>query len=74
MLEPLVGWQGLFLGVAGLGGATLMLLLPYRPLLERVMNLGGNRMGMRILRLAQFLATPRFPHLQAILCRVHNSL
>jgi predicted MFS family arabinose efflux permease len=33
MLEPLVGWQGLFLGVAGLGGATLMLLLPYRPLL-----------------------------------------
>lgn len=33
MLEPLVGWQGLFLGVAGLGAATLIVLLPYRPLL-----------------------------------------
>src|SRR5215210_8730011 len=30
--------------------------------LERVMNLGENRIGMRILRLAQYPADPRFPH------------
>jgi hypothetical protein len=30
--------------------------------LERVMNLGENRIGMRILRLARSPAVPRFPH------------
>ena len=33
-----------------------------RILLERVMNLGENRIGMRILRLACSPAVPRFPH------------
>ena len=30
--------------------------------LERVMNLGENRIGMRILRLARSPAVARFPH------------
>jgi hypothetical protein len=30
--------------------------------LERVMNLGENRIGKRILRLARSPAVPRFPH------------
>ncbi len=34
MLEPFVTWRGLFLGVAGLGVAVLLLLLPYRALLR----------------------------------------
>ena len=34
MLEPFVTWQGLFLGVAGLGAVVLVLLLPYRSLLK----------------------------------------
>ncbi len=34
MLKPLVTWRGLFLGVAGLGVAVLLLLLPYRSLLH----------------------------------------
>ena len=42
--------------------------------LERVMNLGENRIGKRILRLARSPAVPRFPHSQAIPDRVHNSL
>jgi hypothetical protein len=42
--------------------------------LERVMNLGENRMGTRILRLTRSPAIPRFPHSQAIPDRVHNSL
>jgi hypothetical protein len=42
--------------------------------LERVMNLGENRIGMRIHRLAWCPAVPRFPHSQAIPDRVHNSL
>ena len=33
VLEPLLGWQGLFLGVGGLGAALFGLLLPYRHLL-----------------------------------------
>ncbi len=31
-------------------------------ILERVMNLGENRIGMRILWLAHSPAVPRFPH------------
>jgi uncharacterized protein (DUF305 family) len=42
--------------------------------LERVMNLGENRIGMRIRRLAWSPAVPRFPHSQAIPDRVHNTL
>jgi hypothetical protein len=38
------------------------------------MNLGENRIGMRIRRLAWSPAVPRFPHSQAIPDRVHNSL
>ncbi len=38
------------------------------------MNLGENRIGKRILRLARSPAVPRFPHSQAIPDRVHNSL
>ncbi len=34
MLEPFVTWRGLFLGVACLGVAVLLLLLPYRSLLR----------------------------------------
>ena len=33
-----------------------------RERIERVMNLGENRIGMRILRLARSPAVPRFPH------------
>ena len=32
ILEPLVGWRGIFLGVAGLGTAVFILILPYRGL------------------------------------------
>lgn len=42
--------------------------------LERVMNLGGIRIPMRILRLARCSAVSRFPHSQAIPDRVHNNL
>src|SRR5829696_5348171 len=42
--------------------------------LRGVMNLGENRIGMRIRRLAWSPAVPRFPHSQAIPDRVHNSL
>jgi hypothetical protein len=38
------------------------------------MNLGENRIGMRILQLARSPAVPRFPHSQAVPDRVHNSL
>ncbi len=34
MLEPFITWRGLFLGVAVLGGAILLLLLPHRTLLR----------------------------------------
>jgi predicted MFS family arabinose efflux permease len=34
VLEPFIGWRGLFLGVAGLGAVVLTLLLPYRTLLR----------------------------------------
>lgn len=34
LLEPFIGWQGLFLGVAALSAVVLILLLPYRSLLE----------------------------------------
>ena len=46
----------------------------YAAALERVMNLGEKRIGMRILRFARSLAVPRFPHSQAVPDRVHNSL
>jgi len=42
--------------------------------LERVMILEQNRIGMGIIQLARFPAIPRFPHSQAIPDRVHNSL
>ncbi len=42
--------------------------------LERVMNLGENRIGMRVIWLTRFPAVARFPHSQAISHRVHNSL
>ena len=38
------------------------------------MNLGENRMGMRLLGLTRFPAISRFPHSLAIPHRVHNSL
>ena len=34
VLEPFITWQGLFLGVAGLGTLVLLLLLPHRSLLR----------------------------------------
>ena len=42
--------------------------------LERVMNLGENRIGMRIPRSAWFLRDLRFPHSYAVSNRVHNTL
>jgi uncharacterized membrane protein YfcA len=42
--------------------------------LERVMNLGENRIGMRIRRSAWFLRDLRFPHSRAVSNRVHNTL
>ena len=51
-----------------------MCLIPYPETgLERVMNLGQNRIGMSILRLARSPTVPRFPHSQAVTDRVHNS-
>jgi len=43
-------------------------------ILERVMNSGENPIVMRIIRLARFTAVRRFPHLQGVSDRVHNSL
>jgi hypothetical protein len=54
--------------------ATVMFVIAAAGFLERVMNLGENRIGKRILRLARSPAVPRFPHSQAIPDRVHNSL
>ncbi len=34
VLEPYVGWRGLFVGVAGLEGTVVLLLLPYRSILS----------------------------------------
>src|SRR5215212_10252556 len=42
--------------------------------LERVMNLGENRIGMRIPRSAWFLRDLRFSHSYAVSNRVHNTL
>ena len=42
--------------------------------LERVMNLGENRIGMRIPQSAWFPRNLRFPHSYAVSNRVHNSL
>jgi hypothetical protein len=47
--------------IAG-GGSSVMAPNSAFALLERVMNLGENRIGMRILRLARSPAVPRFPH------------
>ena len=66
-------WMPVVLSEDGVG------LLPFSPfssslLLERVMNLGENRIGMRIPRSAWFLRDLRFPHSYAVSNRVHNTL
>ena len=66
--ERTVGFWDLFIIWAGFS------IIMTNFLLERVMNLGENRIGMRIRRLAWSPAVPRFPHSQAIPDRVHNSL
>ena len=41
MLEPFITWRGIFLGVAGLGAAVLVLLLPHRSLLRGTSKRAG---------------------------------
>lgn len=45
MLEPIIGWRGLFLAAAALGALILVLLLPYRPLLRG--DPGRARVGLK---------------------------
>jgi hypothetical protein len=60
-----------------MSGGVFLPLYPDLPshTLERVMNLGENRIGMRIPRSAWFLLRDlRFPHSYAVSNRVHNTL
>ncbi|WP_297901028.1 MFS transporter [Metallibacterium sp.] len=41
VLEPLLGWRGLFLATGVSGGMILLLLLPFRSAIARVVQVGG---------------------------------
>ena len=61
-------------GKSRVGTVTTSRVIRRFHLLEAVMNLGENRIGMRIPRSAWFPRDLRFPHSYAVSNRVHNSL
>ncbi|WP_345797208.1 MFS transporter [Castellaniella sp. MT123] len=59
VLEPFIGWRGLFLAVGAAGGIVLLLFLPYRRMIAAVMQPVGGTLGDLIRGYMNLLGTPR---------------
>ncbi|WP_434782614.1 MFS transporter [Ferrovum myxofaciens] len=59
VLEPFIGWRGLFLAVGAAGGIVLLLFLPYRRMIAAAMQPVGGTLGDLIRGYMNLLGTPR---------------
>ncbi|MBI3144681.1 MAG: MFS transporter [Pseudogulbenkiania sp.] len=59
VLEPFIGWRGLFLLVGAAGGIALLLFLPYRRIIAAAMQPVGGTLGDLIRGYMNLLGTPR---------------
>lgn len=59
VLEPFIGWRGLFMAVAAAGGIVLLLFLPYRRMITAAMQPAGGTLGDLIRGYMDLLGTPR---------------